>query len=183
MRKSLLLWTAIALIVVFAVAASVYCAAKKAGTLKLTNDALAMEINFGKTMNTLVMVPPKRGVNLPEGTYLPTSWSIMAQDKKGNLWKLHGLGTVTGQRTGSITITEGQTTELDIGPPLTVTASAQQMDDAKGKLVSIGLSIKGKGGEWYTADAKMGTQSVPNPTFQILDENKRILAQGAFAYG
>jgi hypothetical protein len=73
---------------------------------------------------------------------------------------------------------------LDVGPPLTIGVYVYRAEMTQnGKVVPVGLVIRGKTGEVYSSAVSMDKQRVPAPTFRILDENSKVLAEGKFEYG
>jgi len=175
MRKLAVLVAVVALVV----AGAAYAAPRATGIVKLSDKNMALELTFvsGETR-----VVNSKGVALPEGTYSPKSFTLMTLAKSGRVWKLECLKTLGGL--SSFTVTKGETTVLDVGPPLAVKAYIYQtqMTD-KGKVVPIGLVIQGKTGEVYSSAVYMDKLKVPPPTFRILDENSKVLAEGKFEYG
>ena len=72
-----------------------------------------------------------------------------------------------------------QTTELAIGPPLTVKTDVQQ----RGRIVRVGLVIVGIAGETYVPYVLKDGKPLPAPKITIMDESQNIVSSGKFEYG
>jgi len=94
-------------------------------------------------------------------------------------WTVRGYPS-TVQNSAVIELKPGEVTALKIGPPLVAKVDAEE---AKGRIVSLGLGIQGQGGEAYYPGAAKNGKAVPAPTFKILDEAGKVLAAASFEYG
>jgi hypothetical protein len=177
MRKRSSLGLIIAGVTVLALFANspIQAAAKK-GTLKMASADMGIEIelNNGPT----VTVPPGKDVAFPAGTYTVKSFALLSK-KNGKVWKLKSTGALGKLQT--FTVNEDETTTIDVGPPLTLQPLAMPQRD--GQTISIGISLRGKSGEFYIPGAFVGTQQMPAPKFQIESESGKVLAAGQFEYG
>lgn len=97
--------------------------------------------------------------------------ALTTQDSQGNKWVLE---PIKGQPMSKFA-------DMGSGPgePLRVEADVQN----EGREVSIGLVVAGKAGEKYVGGALKNNVRQPAPTFEIVDENKKVLESGAFEYG
>jgi hypothetical protein len=93
-------------------------------------------------------------------------------DANGNNWTLE---LVKGQPL--LRISQSQ---KESGPPLIVKTNTRKAGMSK---ISIGITVEGQAGEKYIGGAKKNGIREPEPEFQILDKNNRILAAGKFEYG
>jgi len=110
------------------------------------------------------------------GTYRPQSITLQgAQD--GDKWQM--VGRRPWGQLEIIRVVSGVTTELKLGPPLTVKTDVTTKDEG----VSIGLSIFGKAGERYNPGVQKNGERQPAPELKIVDEAGKVLATGNFAYG
>jgi hypothetical protein len=119
---------------------------------------------------------------VPPDTYTPADIICMNQDKAG-LWQIKSTGPFG--KLQQIQVTEGQTTEVEAGPPflIKVTVSKAQTTP-QGKVITLGLVITGKADESYSAASITKNKgSVPTPQFRIVAENGKVMAQGSFEYG
>ncbi len=150
------------------------------GALKVGNENIGLEIETAGAKT--IVVPPNGGVQLPAGDYPIKSFTLLAKDKNGGkVWKLqctrpHGPFQ-------SFSIKEGETTTLDVGPPLFLRATVGKPTTQQPTTIQIGLLIQGKGEEIYSPAAKVGTQGVPPPKFKIVAESGKTLAAGQLEYG
>jgi len=110
------------------------------------------------------------------GTYKPQSITLQGT-QDGDRWQMVGRGPWGQLET--IRVGSGVTTELKVGPPLTVKTDVATKDEG----VSIGLSIFGQAGERYHPGVQKNGQRQPAPELKIVDEAGKMLATGNFAYG
>jgi hypothetical protein len=109
-------------------------------------------------------------------TYKPENIQIQGT-KDGDKWQMVSRGPWGVLET--IRVEPGVTTELKVGPPLTVKTDVATKDEG----VSIGLSIFGQAGERYNPGVQKNGQRQPAPELKIVDEAGKVLATGNFAYG
>jgi hypothetical protein len=109
-------------------------------------------------------------------TYKPENIQIQGT-KDGDKWQMVSRGPWGGLET--IRVESGVTTELKVGPPLTVRTDVAAKDEG----VSVGLSIFGQAGERYHPGVQKNGERQPAPELKIVDEAGKVLATGNFAYG
>ena len=184
MRKAVILAIILALVVV---GISTVDAKKKAkGKIKLAQKGYVMELEFDGGVKFNVTSKAK---SLPVNTYTPKAFKLMKLDKKRKIWSLESYGKFTNGKStmgpvAEFEIKEGETTELDVGPPLLVRVVVGHRSTKNGqKTISINYRIDGKAGEMYRPAPSVGSKRVPAPLFQITDPKGKILAQGKFSYG
>ena len=97
--------------------------------------------------------------------------ALTAKDSQGNRWILEAI---KGQPMSKFAKSSSKP-----GEPLTIEADVQ----IEGRDVSIGLVVAGQAGEKYVGGAMKNNVREPAPTFEIVDENKKVLESGAFEYG
>lgn len=114
---------------------------------------------------------------LPVGRYSIAMLQLGSKDEEGVEWTLQCLRPPEKLR--QFEIREGETTSLEIGPPLTLATTTSK----KGKTVSIGLELTGRAGEPYLPGVEKNGKRQDAPTLKILDENDKELASGSFRYG
>lgn len=167
--------------VVFLAAVAAVGASKATGTVKFLQTGSALELTFA---NKQKLVITTKGTAIPEGTYAPENYAILKPAKDGSVWRLGGVKGKLGDL-ASLTVTKGETKELDLGAPLKVKPMRYQamQNKAGDTLIPIMYTITGKNGEEYSPEIKMGVRNAPLPYFQILDGNDKVLAQGQFEYG
>ena len=178
MRKLMFIAVTFAIV---AVAITAVDAKKPTGKVKIAQKGLAMELEFPDKTKFMITYKSR---SIPVDTYKPKFFTLMAQDKKKKIWKLESY---TGDSMGPVKefqITEGETTELDVGPPLVVKPVIYEAYvKNKQKIIPVTYRIEGKAGEVYRPDARVGAKLVDAPLFQITDEKGRVLAEGKFEYG
>jgi hypothetical protein len=110
------------------------------------------------------------------GTYKPENVTIQGT-QDGDRWQMVSRGPWGQLET--IRVGSGVTTELKVGPPLTVKTDVAAKDEG----VSIGLLIFGQAGERYNPGVQKNGERQPAPALKIVDEAGKVLATGNFAYG
>ncbi len=176
--KRLALLTA-AVVLLAAVAA--VGASKATGILKFMQTGAALELTFANSQKLIVT---NKGTKVPEGTLMPESYAILKPAKDGTVWRLEAPKKKPGDL-ASITVTAGETKEIDVGAPLTVKPMRflATQNKAGERFIPIMYTITGKNGEPYSLEVKMGARNAPLPYFQILDGNNKVLTEGKFEYG
>jgi hypothetical protein len=114
---------------------------------------------------------------LPVGKYTLLSLQLSGTDEEGEVWTLMCLQPPAALR--SFEIVEGKTLELSLGAPLALKIDASKSGDA----VSIGIALKGQGGEPYLPGGIRNGERKGAPKLKIYDEDGTELASGAFSYG
>ena len=177
MKKFAVLLVILALVA----AAVVHAAPRKRGAIKLTAKGLVLEMDFGQKQKLIVTSRAKR---LRVGTYTPVSYTLMKRAKSGKIYKLESR-KVTGATPWSFKVEEGETTELDIGPPLKIVPIeyVSGVSRTGQRTIPVGYRILGKQGEQYQHGIRMGARRLPAPAYQIEDGNGKVLASGKFEYG
>jgi len=102
---------------------------------------------------------------------------VLRRDSDNSIWTMEARN-----RTGAgknVEVKPAQTTELEIGPPLTVQTDVRQRDGT----VQVGLGITGIAGESYLPYAKKDGRRLPAPKVNIVDEKGAILTSSKFEYG
>ncbi len=176
MKKIVLCAVATALIVTAG-----WTAAKNTGVLKTKEVGTIIELQMVAGQKIDVTW---KGISLNEGTYKPENYFVMRQAKDGTVWKLEGVKKQLGDL-ASITVTKGQTTEIDAGGPVTLKPFVYRSQQTKtgDTVVPVSFTQTGKNGELYMGGATAGLKKAPLPYFQIIDSNKKVLAEGQFEYG
>jgi len=99
---------------------------------------------------------------------------ITSKDAKGNLWEINGE-----LRRKQIKISSDSPTNLDFGPPLSVSLSSNQ----RSRNVNFNIKIEGAGGEIYSPVVTKNKRRMPAPSVKIRDKNGRSLGEHSFQYG
>ncbi|MGD8500269.1 MAG: hypothetical protein PVJ86_06460 [Phycisphaerales bacterium] len=97
--------------------------------------------------------------------------SLSTTDENGNKWV---LDPVKGQ-----SVSRFKDSSAKPGPPLLAKADVQ----TRGRVVSIGLVVKGQAGEAYQPGIIRNGSRVPAPEFKIIDESGKVVGSGRFEYG
>ena len=171
----------LAVIITMIAASAVLSAPRKKGKVKLAEKGVAVELTFTGAGKMAVTFKPRR---IPVGTYTPDSYVLMKKDRSGKICKLESR-VVRGATPWSFDVEDGETTELEIGPPIKLVPIRyiSGRNRSGQKIIPIGYRIIGKGGEHYAHGVRMGSRRLPAPHFQIVDGNEKVLAQGQFEYG
>jgi hypothetical protein len=161
------------------VPAAILVSATPAGKLKVATPGLVLQL---KVRGRKVAVPPNREVALPPGSYKVASVQLYTPEsaRSKRLWRLEG---VTAGTFAAVRITDGETTTIEGGQPITVKTPVRITKTAAGRVVLIGLSFTGTTGEAYRTVVYKGNVRTPNPKLTIVAENGKVLGKGQFEYG
>ena len=177
-------WTMRVVVVVLLVglSATVLLSAASRGKLKVITPGMILKLMVSGQKAT---IPPNKEASLPPGEYKTKGIELYAREvnRKGKvvLWKITSSGPFG--KLATISVAEGQTTEVEGGEPITVKASCSLLTKGTAKSLYIGLAYIGKSGERYSAVVYRGRIRKPAPQFQIQDESGKVLATGNFEYG
>lgn len=177
-------WTmrvAVAVLLV-GLSATVLLSAANGGKLKVLTPGMILNLTvFGQK----VSIPANQETSLSPGEYKPRSIELNASevDSEGKpvLWKITSSGPYG--KLATISVAEGQTTEVEGGEPITVKASCSILEQGSTKSLYIDLAYIGKSGETYSPVVYRGTTPVPAPQLQIVDESGKVLNAASFEYG
>jgi hypothetical protein len=170
----------VALIVAVALACSavLYAAAKEYGTVKTADKNVAVEFNFDG-QKAVFTSKEKR---IPAGDYNAKEVNVMVRSKSG-VYTFQPY-VRTGQIAYTLSVTKDEATELGWAPPFTFKPIRYQSSVKDGiKTIPIGFSMTDKNGASFMHEIKIGSKTVPAPSFQIEDETGKVLASGKFEYG
>jgi hypothetical protein len=162
--------------------ATVLLSAANGGKLKVVTPGMILELMvFGQK----AAIPANKEASLPPGEYKPTGIELYARgvDNKGKivLWKVTSSGPFG--KLATISVAEGQTTEVEGGEPITVKASCSIQAQGTTKSVYVGLAYIGKSGEMYSPVVYRGAMQAPAPQLQFSDESGKVLSTASFEYG
>jgi hypothetical protein len=96
------------------------------------------------------------------------------------MWTM--LADTNGKMFDCFDVRPGQSAALVLGPPFTVRTDVRQA----GNTVTIGLTITGRAGEFYSAKALVNDHLLPRrqqPALTIVDEEGNVLVTDRFQYG
>ncbi len=172
---------AAAVLVLIAGALTTYAAAGN-GKLNVATPGMVVEI---EVRGRVAPVPPNREVPLPAGDYKVKSIKLHAKgvDTKGRptIWRIEGT-KVLG-KLATVKVTDGQTTTVEGGEPITVKTPVGISKKGAVKTVSVGLQYLGKAGESYRPVVYRGRSLVPAPKLQIVGESGKPVTTASFEYG
>jgi len=162
--------------------ATVLLSAANGGKLKVVTPGMILQLMvFGQK----AAIPANKEASLPPGEYKPAGIELYARetDNKGKLilWKLTSTGPFG--KLATISVAEGQTTEVEGGEPITVKASCSIQAQGTTKSVYVGLAYIGKSGEIYSTVVNRGATQAPAPQLQFSDESGKVLNTASFEYG
>jgi len=130
-------------------------------------------------------VPPNREVPLPAGEYKVKGIKLHARgvDAKGRptIWRIECTKPLG--KLATIEVTDGQTTTVEGGEPITVKTPVGISKKGAVKTVSVGLQFLGKAGESYRPVVHRGISLLPAPKIQIVGESGKPVSTGSFEYG
>jgi len=156
-------------------------AATSSGKVKVGTPGMVVEI---EVRGRVAPLPPNREVPLPTGEHKIKGIKLHAQgvDKgKPVIWRIDS--TTPLGKLASVEITDGQTTTVEGGEPLTVKTPVSVSKKGPITTVTIGLQIIGKAQENYRPVVYKGRSRVPNPKIQIVGESGTAVATGTYEYG
>jgi hypothetical protein len=113
---------------------------------------------------------------VPARLYRPVRLD-MTRTQDGDTWRMHSGGP--WGELSRITVERGQTTAVELGPPLTIKPLVEVIPGQ----VFIGLRIFGRAGEQYSNLVYRNDRRIETPKVTILSEGGTTLAFGSFAYG
>lgn len=152
------------------------------GKLNVATPGLVVEL---EVRGRVTPVPPNREVPLPAGDYKVKGIKLHAKgvDAKGKptIWRIEG--TTSLGKLATLQVTDGQTTTVEGGEPITVKTPVGISKKGAVKTVSVGLQFLGKAGESYRPAVYRGRSLVPAPKIQIVGESGKPVSTGSFEYG
>jgi len=113
---------------------------------------------------------------LPARMYRPIRLE-MTRTQNGVTWRMHSGGP--WGNLDRIEVERGQTTAIELGPPLTIKPLVEVLPGQ----VFIGLQIFGRAGEQYSNLVYRNDRRIETPKVTILSEGGTQLAFGSFSYG
>lgn len=116
-------------------------------------------------------------IALPVGQYQMISNWLTILDQAGTEWQFRPFFTYENQ-SGQFEITEGQTLEINPGPPFTINTNIT--DSVAPMTLGIDARLAGNEGETYGLRLRNGMTA---PTLKITDENGAELHSGTMEYG
>jgi hypothetical protein len=164
--------------------------ARGGGTLKVGTLGMVLKVKMDPsskyaTKKVDVPVPANKDFNLPAGKYDVAGVELYAQDKQKQVWGLESAGNLGSLKT--FDITEGQTTTVEGGGPLTlkITATVANGPAAKAPIVPVAPVRAGAG----CANAPVAGQAPPagaNPpaaTGKVVNVIVRYVGKSGEEYG
>lgn len=129
---------------------------------------------FGRKSISIQDSEPAR---IRAGSYMPEQIVLRRTGDSDKWWSLVTRGNSWG-RLGAINVTKNQTTNIELGPPLTIRTEVQQ----KQRTATISVSLTGRAGEKWSPQVLThdGPQSAE---LKIFDETGNVLAAGRCQYG
>ena len=152
------------------------------GILNVATPGLVVELDV---RGRVTPVPPNREVPLPAGDYKVKGVKLHAKgvDTKGRpaIWRIEG--TTSLGKLATLQVTDGQTTTVEGGEPITLKTPVSISKKGVVKTVSVGLRFFGKAGESYRPVVYRGRSLVPGPKIQIVGESGKPVTTASFEYG
>ena len=186
----------------------------KGGTLKVGTPGMILKIKMDSssqyaTKKIDVPVPANKEFPLPAGKYESSGIELYAQDKQKQVWGLESAGNLGSLKT--FDITEGQTTTVEGGAPLTLKITAtvtnaapaakplvvpgragagcanapvagQAPPAAAGKVVNVIVRYVGKSGEEYGPKLTLGNRAMTPPTMRVATYEGKVLDQAPYRF-
>lgn len=116
-------------------------------------------------------------VKILAGSYMPERIVLRRTEDSDKWWSLVSRGNSWG-RLAAINITKDQTTNIELGPPLTIRTEVQQ----KQRAATISVSLTGRAGEKWSPQV-LTPNGPQTAELKIVDETGTILAAGRCQYG
>ena len=112
----------------------------------------------------------------PAGTFRPVSYEAIGKSEDGNEWA--ATCTLSSRSLGTLTVAEGSSQYLRVGPPFTASVSVKTKGQNE---ATLDLKLVGVDGNQYTIMRRDGRGEPP--AFQVIALSGETLWQGKFEYG
>lgn len=147
------------------------------GRLEVSQPGFILELVQG---NEVVYVHSEEepAVSVPSGRYRVNNVGFRRKHR-GKVWELEGK---PGSCTASFDIREGESTQLDVGPPLKIRVTTDIRDEGTLQRASLSFSIVGSGGEVFQY-LRAGGRKVDLPEIQVRNPGNKVVEKGRFEYG
>ncbi|MEW6741401.1 MAG: hypothetical protein AB1486_01475 [Planctomycetota bacterium] len=157
--------------------ASVVKADVPLGTVKVGNPGFVLEL---VSRDGVLYASNEKGqeIIVPVGSYQLKTASFR-QRFRGSIWELEGE---PGACNKSVTITEGTTTAVDVGPPLRIVVTTTMTPQGTGTVAYHDFRIEGGYGEKYKYLRKDG-RKVDLPEIFVRSPGNKVVKKGQFEYG
>lgn len=149
----------------------------KLGKVEVSSPGFLLELREG---NDVLYISNSEGgdLDIPVGDYEVTTPGFRRK-QKGKIWELQGE---PGSTKIPFSVSEGNTTEVAVGPPLKLVVNHTMRREGTGFVVSLRFEIQGSKGEKYKYLRKNG-QKVKLPEVVIKNEKGKEVKTGHFEYG
>lgn len=147
------------------------------GKVKVSSPGFLLELREGKDV-LYISNTEGQELDMPVGNYTVTTPGFRRKGK-GGIWELQGD---PGSINESFEITEGGTTEVEVGPPLKLVLANSMSRQGTGYVVSLKFSLEGQNGEVYKYLRQNGKR-VKLPEVSIRNEKGKEVKKGHFEYG
>jgi len=147
------------------------------GKIKVSQPGFLLELREG---SDVLYVSNSEGdeLDIPTGDYKITTPGFRRKGK-GGIWELQGE---TGSLNMDFDVSEGELTEIEVGPPLKLVCTSTMRREGTGHSISLKFWIEGSQGEKYKYLRKNG-QRVKLPSVSIRNEKGKEVKKGSFEYG
>lgn len=149
----------------------------KLGKIAVSSEGFLLELREGSDV-LYVSNSEGKDLDIPVGSYEITTPGFR-REGKGGVWELQGE---PGSMRSPFSVSEGSTTEVEVGPPLKLVVTHNMRKVGTGFVVSLSFSIEGSKGEKYKYLRKDGKR-VKLPEVVIRDEKGKEVKTGHFEYG
>jgi len=149
----------------------------KLGKVAVSSPGFLLEL---RDSNEVLYISNTEGgdLDIPAGDYEITTPGFRRKGK-GGIWELQGE---PGSMRRAFSVSEGNTTEVEIGPPLKLVVTHSMRRSGTGFVVSLKFAIEGSQGEKYKYLRKNGKR-VKLPEVVIKNEKGKEVKTGHFEYG
>ncbi|MBC8229121.1 hypothetical protein H8E77_06195 [bacterium] len=156
----------------------------KFGTIKIPSKPGSCSLQLVSSNGIMKFEETGKEFQVPTDVYRLYAHTTQVKDSSVN-WRYEANGTASGKQ---FQVSESDVLELSFSAPLLVNVSYYNRSGGRsgrlkaGNTIELSLTLSGQGGEIYT-NVQKGHDRPPAPTFVVVDESGKNVAEGTFEYG